>query len=146
MQIYDGDDDGYYGDDSDGDGCNEIQGWEFRHWPVMQIWWSFHRPHRWTWSVLVLGHTVRMSDCDHVFMTTRLYLNDDADGDDHPNNVDNDDNNGDDEEEDKYHDDDRQWAPDDHPDMGEEYGEEDADDDGGRVDSQDVPHPFHIIL
>ena len=54
--------------------------------------------------------------------------------------------NGDDEEEDKYHDDDRQWAPDDHPDMGEEYGEEDADDDGGRVDSQDVPHPFHIIL
>ena len=66
--------------------------------------------------------------------------------DDHPNNVDDDGGNGDDEEEDKYHDDDRQWAPDDHPDMGEEYGEEDADDDGGRVDSQDVPHPFHIIL
>ena len=52
--------------------------------------------------------------------------------------------NGDDEEEDKYHDDDRQRAPDDHPDMGEEDGEEDADDDGGRVDSQYVPHPFHI--
>ena len=49
-------------------------------------------------------------------------------------------------DEDWYHDDHPEAAPDDHPDMREEYGKEYADDDGGRVDSQDVPHPFDKIL
>ena len=37
-------------------------------------------------------------------------------------------------------------VPDDHSNMWEEYGKENADDDGGRVDCQDVPHPFLIKL
>ena len=43
---------------------------------------------------------------------------------------------------DDYDGDDEVKAPDDHSNMWEEYGKQHADDDGGRVDCQDVPHSF----
>ena len=52
---------------------------------------------------------------------------------------------GDDDDDDGDDDDGEVKSPDDHSNMWEEYGKENADDDGGRVDCQDVPHSFGKI-